>query len=117
MENEGENVTAALLGQDRHAQPGVLTAEKHLLWYQLRRPWHIGFLVILSATFWIFSLATSRIIVAKDDIYDELNFLRLNDVLHYVCRLLSAIPFRILADRARKPVFILASVGQILSIT
>lgn len=116
MENEGENETSPLLGRDGHAPTGDATATEHLPWYQLRRPWYIGLFVILSATLWTFSVAIVRLHSYSGDGFDEVDLIRLNDVLYDVCRVLVAIPFGILADRARKPVYVLASAGQILSV-
>lgn len=114
---EDENETAPLLGRESRARTEAPAPEEHRPWYQLRRPWHIALLVLLSATLWAFSTATSSAYGAYGDLYIDLDFLRLHDVLTWICRLLVAIPFGILADRARKPVYILASAGQILSVT
>lgn len=114
---ESENETAPLLGRESRARTDAPAPEEHPPWYQLRRPWHIALLVLLSATLWAFSTATSSAYGAYGDLFVDLDFLRLNDVLTWICRLLVAIPFGVLADRARKPVYILASAGQILSVT
>jgi PCFT/HCP family folate transporter-like MFS transporter 1/3 len=128
----------------RDSEPQARAPHPAPPWYQLRQPRHIALLTCLGIFLWVLS-GTLAIVPATrlaEDIFCRLYYHREDDgddigeelckveevqsrmaylfgfvaMLDGVVGLLVAFPFGVLADRARKPVYILGTMGQSLNV-